>query len=280
MFAMKTCKQIRQETWALLKTKWFARILVVGFALAAISLVVHYAIIGTFAALSIDSFGDFFASKAQAAQAGLDYTLPTMRAYVWMVVGWLFQSFIGYIFAAIMVYGAARVMLKAEANDERRWFADSFEGFARPFELMGTLLLINLKAFLWALLFVFPGLIATYRYRQTWFLKIEHPDWTASACIKESGRLMKGHKWQAFWLDLTYILSAMGALIVFNILAALSCAALAAGGILGLVAGGLGTLCTFFTIYLFIKICSAMAVARVFFYRATLAAKADNAPAA
>ena len=277
---MKTCKQIRQETWALLKTKWFGRIIVVGSVLMAISLVVHYAIVGAFAALSIDSLGEFCTNKAQAAQAGLGYTLPTMRAYVWMAVGWLFQSFIGYIFAAIMLYGAARVMLKAEANDVRRWFADSFEGFSRPFEMLGTLLLINVKVFLWALLFVIPGIIAAYRYRQTWFLKIEHPDWTASACIKESGRLMKGHKWQAFWLDLTYCLACMGMLIVLNMLVILSVAATSTGGILGLVAGGLCTLCTFFGFYYFIKICAAMAVARVFFYRATLAAKADNAPVA
>ena len=280
---MKTCKQIRKEAWALLKTKWFGRIIVVGFALTAIAMAVNFAVTAAFSALAIDTLGDYIDHKLQAHQAGLCYTLPTMRTYVWMLAGWLFQTFIAYIFASLTIYGVARVLLKAEANDEHRWFADSFEGFSRPLEMMGTLLLVNIKAFLWGLLFFIPGVIATYRYRQTWFLKIGHPDWTASACIKESGRLMKGHKWQAFWLDLTYILSAMVTLFVFNMMAVMTCVAFSAGGVIGSAAGAAGLLCTFFAIYLFVKICAAVAVSRVYFYRATLAAKAeqaDNAPTA
>jgi uncharacterized membrane protein len=274
---MKTCSQIRKETWALLKTKWFGRILVVGLILAGISAIVHYLIVGAFGTLSIDTVSDYLQRKEQASRAGLCYTLPTTRAYVWMIVGELFQTFIAYIFAAIMVYGVARVMLKAEANDERRWFADSFEGFSRPFEMMGTLLLVNVKALLWTLLLVFPGFIAVYRYRQTWFLKIEHPDWTASACIAESGRLMKGRKLQAFWLDLTYLLLVMGVIFCINLLAILSVATLSTKGAFGLVLGSIGSLCSFFGFYLLVKICAAIAVSRVIFYRATLAAKAEQA---
>ena len=64
-------------------------------------------------------------SKFRAMQSGLDYTLPTVRATVWMYGGFLFQSFIAYIFGAILVYGFMRTLLKADADDENQWFAGS-----------------------------------------------------------------------------------------------------------------------------------------------------------
>ncbi len=267
---MKTCKQIRKDAWALLQGKWFGRIAVVVIALYAISMFVNYAIGVTFTALSIDSLGDFLQHKAQASKAGLVYALPSTRAYVWMTVGWFFQSFIAYIFTSISLFGTACVLLKAEANDDCRWFADSFDGFSRPFESMGLLLLVNTKVLLWSLLFVLPGIVAIYRYRQAWFVKIEHPDWTASACLAESGHLMRGVKWKAFRLDLTYLFACGGSLIVVNMLMALSFVALSTKGVVGLIAGTVGLLCAFFGFYLFVKLFAAMAVARVIFYRAIL----------
>ena len=145
---MKSCKEMRREAWGILKGKWFGRLLVVGVLLHLIVVTVNSLVSSAFVALSIDSLGDFVGRKAQAMQAGLVYALPSMRAYVWMVSGFLFQVFIAYVFAAIMAYGFCSTLLKAQANDDRRWFADAFGGFARPFEVSGLLALMNLKRYI------------------------------------------------------------------------------------------------------------------------------------
>ena len=66
-------------------------------------------------------------------------------------------------------------------------------------------LLYTIKVWLWSLLFVVPGIIATFRYAQCFYLQVDHPDWGASQCIRESSRLMRGNKWKLFCVQLSFI---------------------------------------------------------------------------
>lgn len=261
---MKSCREMRREAWGVLRGRWFGRLLVVGVVLQVIAGTVNSLVTAAFAALSIDSLVEFAGRKAQALQAGLDHTLPTLKAYGWMLGGALFQLFIAYVFAAIASFGFVGVLLKARANDDRRWFADAFGGFARPFEVTGLLVLMNLKVMLWSLLLLVPGLVAMYRYRLAWFLKGEHPDWTASACLAESGRRMKGHKWTAFCLDLSYLgwylLTAAGFGVSVILLSFVS----SPGGVGWAAASFLAGVLSF---YLFLKVVLGVLVSRAVFYR-------------
>ena len=269
---MKTCSQIRKETWALLKTKWFGRILVVGLILAGISAIVHCLIVGAFGALSIDTVSDYLQRKEQASQAGLCYTLPTTRAYVWMIVGELFQTFIAYVFGAVALFGCMRSFMKAEANDDRNWFKDAFAGFSRPFEMVWFLGVLHLRILLWSLLFLVPGLVAVYRYRQSWFLKVDHPDWTSSHCLAESCRLMKGWKGKALWLDVVYLLQIFCVMFFFVLTASVATAALP-HGVFGMLFGAVGFLLGVGSFFLVLKIAVAACLARVVLYRETQAGK-------
>lgn len=79
---------------------------------------------------------------------------------------------------------------------------DGFEMFLRVFWLS---ILEGIFVFLWSLLFIIPGFVAFYKYRQALYLLIEHPEMSAFECIKESKRLMNGHKGELFMLDLSFI---------------------------------------------------------------------------
>ena len=261
---MKSCKEMRRAAWGILKGKWFGRLLIVGVVLYLITGTVNGLVSSAFTALAIDSFGEFAAHKLQAWRTGLGYTLPTLKAYGWMMGGFLFQMFIAYVFGAIMAYGFMGTLLKAHANEDNRWFADAFGGFSRPFEVTGLLVLMNLKVLLWSLLLFFPGLVAAYRYRLAWFLKNEHPDWTASACLAESGRQMKGFKWKAFCLDFSYIGWYLLASLGLGVSVILLTHVTENGGrILGAASFLIGAL----SFYLFLKVVLGVVVSRVVFYR-------------
>lgn len=79
---------------------------------------------------------------------------------------------------------------------------EGFSMFGKGFILY---LLYSVKIFLWSLLFVIPGIIAALRYSQAFYLRVDHPDWTASQCIAESSRLMMGNKGKYFGLMLSFI---------------------------------------------------------------------------
>ena len=58
---------------------------------------------------------------------------------------------------------------------------------------------------LWALLLYVPCLIKVCSYAMTDYLAVDHPDWSANQCITESRRLMDGHKWRYFCLNISFI---------------------------------------------------------------------------
>ena len=58
---------------------------------------------------------------------------------------------------------------------------------------------------LWMLLFIIPGIVASYRYAMAPFILAENPDMTASEAITASKELMDGHKAELFFLDLSFI---------------------------------------------------------------------------
>ena len=58
---------------------------------------------------------------------------------------------------------------------------------------------------LWSLLFIVPGIIAMYRYRMAYYILLDDPDKGPLQCIRESKELMRGHKKELFFLDLSFI---------------------------------------------------------------------------
>jgi len=66
-------------------------------------------------------------------------------------------------------------------------------------------LVMYIFIFLWSLLFIVPGIIAAYRYRQALYLLLDHPEMGVMDCIRESKRLMTGHKGELFVVDMSFL---------------------------------------------------------------------------
>lgn len=63
----------------------------------------------------------------------------------------------------------------------------------------------GLYTFLWTLLLIIPGIIASYSYRMTPYILMENPDMTASEAIRASKEMMRGNKWRLFCLEFSFI---------------------------------------------------------------------------
>lgn len=68
-----------------------------------------------------------------------------------------------------------------------------------------TMFLRKLYIFLWSLLLVIPGIVKRYSYRLVPYILAEHPEMDAKEVLETSRRLMDGHKWHTFLLDLSFI---------------------------------------------------------------------------
>ena len=65
--------------------------------------------------------------------------------------------------------------------------------------------LMNLFIALWSLLFIIPGIVKAFSYSMTPFILEEHPELSANEAIDHSRAMMKGHKFDLFWLLLSFI---------------------------------------------------------------------------
>jgi uncharacterized membrane protein len=65
--------------------------------------------------------------------------------------------------------------------------------------------LVMLFTFLWSLLFIIPGIVKCFSYSMTPFILEEHPELGANEAIDHSRAMMKGHKFDLFWLYLSFI---------------------------------------------------------------------------
>ena len=84
-------------------------------------------------------------------------------------------------------------------------FADLFTGFRRFYDALIMNVVSILMVFLGMLLFVVPGIILGYAYAMAPYILAENPEITGTEALRLSRQMMKGHKWELFWLELTFI---------------------------------------------------------------------------
>ena len=110
----------------------------------------------------------------------------------------------------ILVIGGATTLGYAKYNlnlvdDKNPKLKDIFSQYDRLGTGFGMQFFRGLFTFLWSLLFVIPGIIASYSYYMTPFILCERPDMTSREAIRESKELMRGNKWRLFCLEFSFI---------------------------------------------------------------------------
>lgn len=123
------------------------------------------------------------------------------------------NPFIGYSLSFISLFvllplavgysNSMRVLLETGDN---RLTNNSFSlGFGNWLHVVWGMILSTIYIFLWTLLLIIPGIIKSYSYALTPYILVEHPEMSANEAIEESMRLMDGHKFDLFYLQLSFI---------------------------------------------------------------------------
>ena len=77
---------------------------------------------------------------------------------------------------------------------------------------------MNLFITLWSLLFVIPGIIAAFAYSQTIYIMLDNPQISPLEAIAASKQLMRGHKFEYFTLQLSFLGWACLSIFTFGLL--------------------------------------------------------------
>ena len=123
------------------------------------------------------------------------------------VIGFTSTFIIGILITGIVYIGVGKYYLgrsrKTVKPDDFTILIDGVKGDVAGNGVLG--LLITIFTALWSLLFVIPGIVKSYAYSMAYFIKIDHPEYTATQAIDESRRIMNGNKMKLFLLDLSFI---------------------------------------------------------------------------
>lgn len=131
-----------------------------------------------------------------------------------LLIPWKFQTGIGivlirdilyiFIFAVIEVGGAAFYIRNRE---EQAKAGLVFSGFfvGRYKKYMKGMFMMHLELFFWYLMLLVPGIIKSYAFRMVPYLLAEDPDLTFAEMLHISEEMMRGQKWKAFLLDVSFL---------------------------------------------------------------------------
>lgn len=80
-----------------------------------------------------------------------------------------------------------------------------FKGFDTWWRAIKAQLLISIFTFLWSLLLIIPGIIASLSYSMTFFILSEDKNIGVNAAIEKSKKMMYGYKWKLCRLSLRFL---------------------------------------------------------------------------
>ena len=202
---MKLAQDFRKDAKAALKGNWFIAIISAFIA----------SLLG-----GLNGGGASFSSSSSSGSDGSTDTEGYLEALLAEIDPEVATTILAVIGAVVLVAGVfAMVSLliggavgvgysKFNLNlidGEKASVSNLFEHFSEWKTAFIARILVGVYTFLWSLLFVIPGIIASYSYSMVHFVMAEHPELSANEAIRESKEIMKGNKWRFFCLQLSFI---------------------------------------------------------------------------
>lgn len=115
----------------------------------------------------------------------------------------LFVSVLTGLVAMVLSAGFCMYCM-AIRRGERAEFLTLFDGFSFVGKIIALNIVISLFVGLWSMLFVIPGIVASYRYRFALYNLYENPDLGIMEALAMSKQQTYGYKGQLLMLDLSY----------------------------------------------------------------------------
>ena len=180
---MKTNQEYKNAALAALKGKWTPSVCATLVLIAMMVAVVIIAVIVEFA-------------------VGTDPDSEIMSPWFYLIIYGFLMLF--YYPLSMVGYCNAFKVLHQTGDDKvtSNMFSFTFEGYLKN---LGFTLLYILFVFLWALLFYIPGIVKGIAYSLSPFILKDNPELSANEAINLSQKMMKGHKFDLFFLMLSFI---------------------------------------------------------------------------
>ena len=163
-----------------------------------------------------DDFMSGFQQGYNSVDGASDADLDVIKAGMAALIGFILVFLVIFVVALAIAFAITAFLLNPLELGCKRFFLRNLNMKAEVKEvcfsfdhsymnIVKTLFFRDLYTFLWSLLFIVPGIIKAYEYQMIPYLLAEHPDMPKDQAFAMSRQMMKGQKWKAFVLDLSFL---------------------------------------------------------------------------
>ena len=147
------------------------------------------------------NISDSNSSSAQLSDEQLlvFFTIFLIAFFTVLIFSLAYQVFLSNV---IRVGNAKFWLNVADEGDHK--FVDIFSGFQNYKSVVLVGLRTTLTISLLTLLFIIPGIIASYNYAMVPYIQVEHPEYSPWECMYKSKTMMYGNRWQLFCLEMSF----------------------------------------------------------------------------
>ena len=133
-----------------------------------------------------------------------DPTVVEMQTKARGYSGWMYLVYFFLIFP--LTLGFMNALLKLLRTGDASITENTFHiAFQNYWHKVWGMVLMHIFIWLWSLLLIIPGIIKSFSYAMTPFILEENPELSANEAIDRSRAMMRGHKFDLFWLLLSFI---------------------------------------------------------------------------
>lgn len=109
------------------------------------------------------------------------------------------------LLGGVISTGLSKFLLNVVARNGEENIKDLFSYFNIYLKTLLLNIIIILATVIGFLILIVPGIIVMLMFSQAYFILAEDSSKSVSQCLQESMDMMKGHKWDLFYLYLTFI---------------------------------------------------------------------------
>lgn len=187
---MKKNQDYKNEALAALKGNWAPAVVssIVIFALAIVLVIPSAVLEGAAQAVMGLGHATSVTTAVGLVSFVLMLILPVLVYYPLCYVGY------SNAYKQLLVSGDDRITSNMFSNTFKGYWRNVWSGF-----------LMVLFVYLWMLLLIIPGIIKAFAYAMTPYILKDNPELSANQAMNLSVKMMKGHKFDLFYLYLSFI---------------------------------------------------------------------------
>lgn len=136
--------------------------------------------------------------------------LPELNAFIvggaiYIMIAALLMAAVFFVLGSVISLGYSRFNLDLVDRRKEPDIGTLFGFFPHWKNAAIAKLLETVYVFLWSLLFIIPGIIASYSYAMIPYIQAEHPELAPSDVLARSKEMMEGNRWRLFCLQFSFI---------------------------------------------------------------------------